>query len=101
MLVNDFKTKVEYNYRLARTLDKLNEDEKSNQHYLKTINNSEDKTWYYAANSCYFMGRYYEEKNDYTNAKNYYSKVFDMKNTEYKNSIRQKAKTALNRIKHK
>ncbi|NNC85185.1 MAG: hypothetical protein HKN75_03825 [Bacteroidia bacterium] len=97
----DFKSKVEYNYRLARTLDKLNEDEQSIVHYLKTIDNSIDKPWYYAANSSYFLGRYYEEKKDYTNAKLYYSKCFEIDNTEYRNSIRQKAKTGLNRIKNK
>lgn len=96
-----FKTQVEYNYRLARTLDELNEDENANALYLKTIETGENETWYYAANSSYHLARYYEEMNDLVNAKKYYTKCLNMNNTEYKNSIRQKAKTGLNRIKNK
>ena len=44
------------------------------------------------------LGIIYENRKDYAKAKSYFEKTMDMKNDEYRSSIKQKAKAGLKRI---
>ena len=95
------KTQLEYNYRLGRIYHELVEYDKAIKYYETTIKSGAELTYYFAANSALQLGLIYENKGNYILAKSYFNKSMNMKNTEYKNSISQKAKAGINRIENK
>ena len=56
--------------------------------------------YYFAANAALQLGIIYEKQADFKKAAEYYELAQSMENVEYKNSINQKAKAGLNRIKN-
>jgi tetratricopeptide (TPR) repeat protein len=100
--VNDFDTvehKTEYFYRYGRLYDKLNQHEKAVQFYELTINNGRNIEHYYAANSAYLLGYLHEKKQNTADALKYYELCLLLNGYEYDNSIKQKAKAGINRLK--
>ena len=93
--------KTEYTYRLGRIYHEWGKIEQSIPYYLRTIDRGNDIKMYYAANAALQLGYIYEGKEDIREAVKYYELCLDMKNHEYKNSIDQKAKAALNRLSKK
>ncbi|TRZ76749.1 MAG: tetratricopeptide repeat protein, partial [Bacteroidetes bacterium] len=57
------------------------------------------QSWYFAENAALQSGIIYEQNKDYPNAARCYRQCLSMKNTEYKNSLDQKARLGLKRIK--
>ena len=96
-----FKDQLEVTYRFARILQKLNEFDKAVQYYEETLKNGASSGYYFAANSALLLGIMYEEKNNFGKAKNYYTKCLSMRKHEYQNSIDQKAKAGLERVRAK
>ena len=92
---------LEYSYRLGRIYHEWGKTPECIKYYEKTISLGAESEYYYAANSALKLGNIYEEKGDYKKAKLYYEKAQSMENTEYRNSIDQKAKAGLNRIEDK
>ncbi len=92
------KDYLEYTYRLGRIYDDLGNSTQAILFYQMTISNGSEFTYYYAANSSLQLGLIYENLKDTVKAKYYYGLCSTMKNTEYKNSISQKAKAGLNRL---
>ena len=92
------KDQLEYKYRLARVLDKLEMTDRAKEFYLKTIDHGQDLKFYYAAASCNFLAQMYEKEKDYVLAEKYYKKCLSLRDHEYQNSLDQKAKAGLNRI---
>ena len=92
------KDYLEYTYRLGRIYDEWGFSAKAIPFYELTIKNGSELSFYFAANSALHLGLIYENCDDKVKAKYYYELCGKMKNTEYKNSINQKAKAGLNRI---
>jgi hypothetical protein len=95
------KDSLEFSYRIGRIYHEWGKTENSIPFYIKTIENGYNSQYYFAANSALQLGNIYENKGDFTKAEEYYELAQSMKNEEYKNSINQKAKAGLNRIKNK
>jgi tetratricopeptide (TPR) repeat protein len=98
---SDTKSGLEYTYRLGRIYHNWGKMDEAIPYYLETIKNGYNQPYYFAANSSLQLGLIYEKRNDYTQARKYYSKVLDMEFDEYQFSITNKAQAGLNRIKGK
>lgn len=92
------KDYLEYTYRLGRIYDEWGFDTKAVPFYELTIKNGSALTSYFAANSALHLGLIYENLGNKEKAVYYYKLCPEMKNTEYKTSINQKAKAGLNRL---
>jgi tetratricopeptide (TPR) repeat protein len=96
------KDKIEYNYRLARIYHFTKETDKALSFYLNTIKLSgeyKDETFYFAPNSALNLGYIYRKAGNNELARQYFSLALSYKNYEYKNSIDNKAKAALEDLK--
>ena len=92
---------LEFSYRIGRIYHEWGKPETSIPFYLKTIENGSQSPYYFAANAALQLGIIYEKQADFEKAAEYYELAQSMENVEYKNSINQKAKAGLNRIKNK
>lgn len=90
---------IEYYYRKGRIYHLLNNYSQASLFYLKTIELSPKSNLYFAPNSALQMGYIYKEQNNKELAKIYFQKALSYQNYEYKNSIDNKAKAALNEMK--
>jgi len=93
------KDLTEYTYRLGRIYHALGNMPKTIQYYEATIQNGRDLPHYYAANAALNLGWIYEKQGNYQAADTNFRLCASMKYDEYENSLRQKAKAGLNRIK--
>jgi tetratricopeptide (TPR) repeat protein len=91
--------KVEFYYRLGRIYDEMGSDSNAIKYYNRSIAEGETLQEYFAANAALKLGNLYEEKHNYEAANSYYRKCLDMKFSEYRNSITQKAKVGFERTK--
>ena len=97
----DKKSGLEYSYRLGRIYHNWGKPDVAISFYKETINEGEKLPYYFAANSALQLGIIYEQRNDFTQSRLFYSKVLDMDFDEYQFSISNKAQAGLNRIKGK
>jgi hypothetical protein len=95
------KDSLEFSYRIGRIYHEWGKTETAIPFYLQTIENGSKSPYYFAANAALQLGIIYEKKENYNKAAEYFKLAQSMKNEEYKNSINQKAKAGLNRIKNK
>jgi len=93
------KDRVEFIYRQARLYDKTGDTLQAIGFYKNTIFESDDKGWYFAPNSALQLGYYYETGDNSQKAEEYFEQALSYKNHPYKNSIDNKAKAALARLK--
>jgi predicted negative regulator of RcsB-dependent stress response len=93
------KEETEYSYRLARIYDEKGEKEKALSLYQETIRSGEKEAWYFAAYSSLHAGYIYSARGEKEKARKYFEAAMKYPNTEYKNSIDQKAKAALQKLK--
>ncbi len=99
--LRDKKDSLEYFYRTGRILHESGKLQQCIPNYQKTLEIGANEKYYFAANAALQLGLIYEKNGNTSLASNYYTKVFTLKNTEYKNSIEQKAKAGLKRLKKK
>lgn len=102
--IKDFPSygdKLEVTYRLARIMQMTGSIDKAISYYETTIKNGASSRYHYAANSALMLGLIYEEKKHFDKAKTYFQKCLTFEYDQYKNSIEQKAKAGLDRIKMK
>lgn len=96
-----FETILEYKYRKARVLDKLNQTNQAIYSYKETINYStlhnQNEIHYFAANSALHLGFIYQNT-DKKLAKTYFEKAISFEGHQYEESIIQKAKLALKKL---
>jgi len=92
---------IEYNYRMGRISQALNNLRDAIQKYGYVMNIDNKYKSYYACNSALQIGLIYESQSDYRKAKEYLKKCLKMSPDEYKNGLHQKAKSALERIDEK
>lgn len=105
-ILNGFSAKdnyslVEFNYRKGRIYHQLGDYSKAIIFYLKTIELSGNKNYYFAPNSALQMGYIYKEQNNKELARLYFQKALSYQDYEYKNSIDNKAKAAMAELKKK
>lgn len=91
--------KLELIYRIGRIYDDLNQEDKAIVYYNQTIELGMHSTEYFAARACIQAGYIYEKKGLIAKAKEYYNKELSLDEHEYKNSLDQRAKSSLNRLK--
>ncbi len=98
---NTIKNKLEINYRYAKVYQALSQTDSATIYYEKTISLGRNEPYYYAAYSALQIGYIYETNGNTTMAKKYFNMAINNfpNNQEYRNSIEQKAKIALKRIK--
>lgn len=93
------REKLEYLYRSARLYHKAGQINDAIVYYKKTIDISQDENYYFAPNSALQLGYIYQSRNEKEEAVKYFNNALNYKNYEYKNSIDNKAKAALNELK--
>jgi tetratricopeptide (TPR) repeat protein len=93
------KDLLEYNYRLGRIHQQSENYQEALKYFRITIRDGEGQSWYFAENAALQSGIISEQNKDYHDAARYYRLCLSMKNTEYKNSLDQKARLGLKRIK--
>jgi tetratricopeptide (TPR) repeat protein len=91
--------KLEYNYRKARVYHEKGMTTEAMAMYQKVMEEGKDQAVYFAANSCLLLGNIHEERGEFGNACNRYKQCSKFPNKEYRNSIQQKAKAGMKRIK--
>ena len=93
------KDLVEYSYRLGRIYHESGNPDKALSFYRLTIQRGKNDPWYFAAASALQMGLIYESRGDFSRADSAYNVCLECKPAEYKNSLSQKAKAGISRIK--
>jgi hypothetical protein len=105
LLTRDPKTfsteaeKLEYYYRLSRVYDDLDNETKALEFYDYTIRIGSGSTEYFAARAALQAGMLYEKKGQSAQALKYYQMVLEMGDHDFKNSLDQRAKAGINRVK--
>ncbi len=90
---------VEYHYRQARLYHKTNDIKNAVTSYIITINKTGDSEWYFAPNAALQLGYIYFAKEELEISKDYFKLCLSYKSHPYKNSIDNKAKAGLEKIK--
>jgi hypothetical protein len=90
---------LEYYYRLARIYEKTNNYSKAIYLFNKVIIDGSEIPNYYAANAALNAGNVCEKLIENKRAKFYYKKCLTLSPSAYKESIHQKAKIGLERVK--
>lgn len=92
------KDKAEYTYRLGRILQKTNELAQAIPLYERTIVLSNQTDWSFGATASLQLGYIYLAKNQPQKAKQYFQKALSYRKHEYKTSVDNKARAALNKM---
>ena len=90
---------AEYDYRLARIYHAQKDTARAESAYLKAYYSGKSLNQHYAANSALQLGGIYELRGDKPRAKEWYQKCLWLPPHDYQNSIEQKAKAGLERVK--
>ncbi|MBU3677653.1 MAG: hypothetical protein FGM54_10820 [Chitinophagaceae bacterium] len=90
---------IEYIYRLARIHDELSDTTEAIEFYKLTLQQSGKTKAYYPARAALQLGYIFEAQKRNDTALMYFNRVLALKGHDYKNSLDQKAKAAINRIK--
>lgn len=93
------KDQTELYYRKARLAHKLKDLVNAKAFYLQTIQLTKDNPWYFGANAALQLGYIAQEQKDYASARRYFEMAMNYKRHEYKSSIDNKAKAALEQMK--
>lgn len=96
--LGDGNEKLEYAYRMGRIMEKTGRIDKAELCYQSVYEAGKNASSYFASNSCLLLGRVFEKRGEVQRAIQYYKLVLLMKDHQYKNSIDQKAKAALQRL---
>lgn len=89
---------VEYQYRLGRIYQALGQLPQSLACYRMAIDKGKTMPQYFAASASLQTGLIHEGRKEYDLARNAFSEVLSMPLTEYRNSLRQKAKAGMERL---
>jgi len=100
LCLNSYTNRLEFNYRMGRVLQALNNYDEAIKYFENAVKTGEGTNSHFVCNSLLQMGVIYEKLSKYKQAKKYYKNCLDIDSDEYKNSIHQKAKAGLIRIKH-
>ena len=91
--------KIEYYYRLARSNQRIINNQKDKiALFSKVLTLENPSNLYYHPMAALQIGLEYEIIGDKKNAINYFNKVFDYRNYNYENGIKKSAKAGINRL---
>ncbi len=90
--------RAELNYRKGRIFQKMNNFPQAITSFERAILLSENQNWSFGASSALQMGYIFQSKKEKAKAKSYFEKSISYKKHEYKNSVDNKAKAALNEM---
>jgi len=90
--------RLERDYRLGRIHHALGNRDEAVRMYRLTMSNGADSPRYFAANAALQLGLLYESLGEKEKAREAFAACPNFKNTEYRDSINQKAKAGLNRL---
>ena len=93
------KEGLEFNYRMGRLSQELKNFRDAIMYYIKTINEGERRKSFMACNAALQIAVIFEEQENFKQAKKYFNLCLDISPKRYKNSLHQKAKSGLDRIK--
>lgn len=89
---------LELTYRKARALHEMNDTLRAIESYMVTLGKGRNEPYYYAANAALNLALIYELKGNKELAKEYFNDCLSLDNHEYKQSLAQKAKAGLERL---
>ena len=92
------ESKLEYQYRMGRILQNLEQKAEAISFYSKAASN-ENTSSYMVSNSLLNLGAIYEGLNNKPQALKFYNRCLATDPDEYKNSIHQKARSGVSRVK--
>jgi tetratricopeptide (TPR) repeat protein len=90
---------LEYTYRLGRIYQQAGNTSEALRYFATTIQDGAEQPWYFAESAALQSALICEQNKDYSRAGVFFRRCLSMKNTEYKNSLDQKARLGLKRIK--
>jgi tetratricopeptide (TPR) repeat protein len=93
------KELMEYNYRLGRIYQQSGDLTEALKYFRNVIHDGKNQPSYFAENAALQSGIIFEQNKKYPDAQKFYRLCLTMNNTEYKNSLDQKARLGLRRIK--
>jgi tetratricopeptide (TPR) repeat protein len=93
------KDSLEYTYRLARIADRLGKKDDAIAGYREVMESGMGSIWYFPSNAALHLGIIYEAMGDTVQALKSYQTCLKMKHSVYKNSIGNKAKGGIGRLK--
>ncbi|MBE0648990.1 MAG: tetratricopeptide repeat protein [Bacteroidales bacterium] len=94
------KDLAEYLYRLGRIYHAQGNMLKAIQYYTAAVENGRNLPHYFAASAALNLGWIYEEEGNFEGADTNFRLCASMRYDEYENSLRQKAKAGLSRLKN-
>jgi len=89
---------VEYSYRLGRIYHETGNLARAAGNYRQTIARGKTEPYYFAAGAAYQLGLLYENSGAFEKADSAYTLCLSIKTREYRASLRQKARSGLNRV---
>jgi tetratricopeptide (TPR) repeat protein len=93
------KDSLEYTYRRARIADRLGETDEAVSRYHEVIQAGTGSSWYFSSNAALHLGMIYEEMGDTARALDSYQTCLELNRSAYRNSIGNKAKLSISRLK--
>lgn len=90
--------KLEFNFRLGRIYDELNDDDRAFRYYRAAIVMGKDRPEHFAARSALQMGFVYERRGKLQEALACYRLCLSMRNHDFQSSLDQQAKAGINRL---
>ena len=97
--INTPEERLEYIYRLGRTNDDLGHDDEALRYYQRTIDIGKNRPEYYAARAALQMGYIFEKRGQKEKAIAAFQQCIDMEDHEYNDSLDQRAKSGIARLK--
>jgi tetratricopeptide (TPR) repeat protein len=92
------KDSLEYIYRKARIADRLGEKEEAISGYQEVVGAGTEASWYFPSNAALHLGMIYETRGDTALAMDSYQACLKMNRSAYRNSIGNKAKGGIKRL---
>lgn len=93
------KDKLELDYRTGRVYHKMNNHTKAISFYQKTVNDHSVSGTYFPANASLKLGEIFEHQSNPNEALKWYKASMEYDDHQYENSIAQKAKAGISRLK--
>ncbi|MDX2000899.1 MAG: hypothetical protein SFW35_00575 [Chitinophagales bacterium] len=90
---------LEWQYRKARIYDESGKDSLAIVNYKATVSQGKSQPLFYAANAALQIALIYERLGDRKSARYWFSQCLELDGYEYENSIHQKARAGLQRVK--
>jgi tetratricopeptide (TPR) repeat protein len=91
--------KIEYHYRYGRIMHEAGKIPRALEEYHRVVKISGNSGYYFAPNACLQLGYIYEHLGYRDLARDHFEQAIAYRGYEYRSSVTQKAKVALNRLK--